>query len=287
MAAPDMPNRFSHIAHQLVHAEKRESIFFVKMVRVPHCHAKIVEHLQNKFHMKPSEAEGTIKEPFFATGSMIYQDENFGYILTCAHILEDFYSANIVLSKEQANRWFKFLILCKHNEDHMKTIHPDLYESERDKRNYTVATVLKIDQRKDLMLLQFNLSTLYATQYAQRCRLPHQSLKLAENPSSAPNDVVMISWPPNRPDTVVIGQVSNQCRLFNQLTTERDKGYNMQFIELKINVEKGASGSPILNHAGDILAVYHGRIEGKGYAISHDDIYEFLYTRKILSQNLR
>ncbi|GJN23598.1 hypothetical protein PR202_gb11262 [Eleusine coracana subsp. coracana] len=270
------PHELSNVAHKTVHDERIESVFFVKVVRRPQYHGQIIQYLRNSFHMTLAEARETIAAPFFATAFMVHEDGDLGYLLTCCHLLKDLYSDEHELTLERA-RWFKFLVLCKHNERYMAINFPDLYNLNYDPRNYTQACPVKVDQGRDLLLLQIDMASLYGSVYPDWCELPHPPLQLAQHWPRELDDVVMISWPPNRCDTVVIGQVVN-FRNHHQITADRTKGYFMDLIELKINGQEGTSGSPVLDHNGFVTSMYHGRLEGKGYAVSLDDIDEFLYS---------
>ncbi|KAK3146344.1 hypothetical protein QOZ80_3BG0264930 [Eleusine coracana subsp. coracana] len=202
------PHELSNVAHKTVHDERIESVFFVKVVRRPQYHGQIIQYLRNSFHMTLAEARETIAAPFFATAFMVHEDGDLGYLLTCCHLLKDLYSDEHELTLERA-RWFKFLVLCKHNERYMAINFPDLYNLNYDPRNYTQACPVKVDQGRDLLLLQIDMASLYGSVYPDWCELPHPPLQLAQHWPRELDDVVMISWPPNRCDTVVIGQVVN------------------------------------------------------------------------------
>ncbi|XP_062212158.1 uncharacterized protein LOC133913120 [Phragmites australis] len=268
------PNQFSNVAHKLVYDQNRESVLFVKVLRRPHCHQRVINYLTKNLKKTAAQADAIVSTPFCATGFIIKQDEDHTFVLTCCHLLKEFYTNDEVLTLLAS--MFKFMIVCCHNEIYMEENYPDLYNLDRDPRNYTKAQVVKLDQSRDLLLLQIDLADLHGTLYADHCLYPHPPLQLAKHQSAQLDDVVMISWPSLRRGTVVIGQVVNH-RSYSQITADRSMGYNMELVELNIIGEKGTSGSPILNLSGDVVALYHARLNGKGYAVSLAEIYAFIY----------
>ncbi|CAO1943802.1 unnamed protein product [Urochloa humidicola] len=268
------PNQFSNVAHKWVHEHKRDSVLFVKMVRRPQCHQQITNYLIQNFNKTPAEAADIISGPLYATGFLAHRVGDQGFVLTCCHLLADLYSEETVLT-ESAN-WFKFLVLCKHNEDYMEANFPGLYDAEQDPRNYTNASIVRLDQSKDLLLLQVDMTRLYGDILPNQCPHPHPPLQFALRQPVPVTDVVMISWPPHLCDTVVIGQVVSIRGSYGQVTADRSKGYDMELMELKISGKSGTSGSPILDHRGDVVSLYHGRIIGKGYGVSLVEIMNFL-----------
>jgi hypothetical protein len=273
------PSVFSKVAHQWVHKNKRESIMFVMYVLKTDCVAQARVHLQNKFGKSVEEAIAIVdaNRTDCCTGFIIGHRGTGAHVLTCCHSLKEFYSAEQQLTREMV-QWFDIHVMCTHQEEHLASSNSSLYDNANYPRIYTMATAVKVDGNKDLMLLEINMNHLYRRGW-NRCQRSHVPLKLAKSVPPQLNDVVMISWPPLLPDTVVTGELTNTSRCYNQLSSETNKGYNMRLIELNMIGRDGCSGSPILNHEGEVVAVYHGRLHDKGYAASFRDVLDFLGPR--------
>jgi hypothetical protein len=269
------PSVFSKVAHQWVHKNKRESIIFVMYVLKTDCVAQARTHLKNNLG-KSDEAANAIlnaNKSDCSTGFIIGHHGRRAYVLTCCHSLKRFYSAEEELTQEHV-RWFDIHVMCTHQEEHLASSNSSLYD-DPNPRIYTIATAVKVNGKKDLMLLEINMNQLYR-RTGMRCQRSHVPLKLAKGLSPQLSDVVMISWPPLLPDTVVTGELTNASRCYNQLSSESSKGYNMHLIELNMIGRVGCSGSPVLNHEGEVVAVYHGRLHDKGYGISFREVHRFL-----------
>lgn len=249
---------------------------FVMYVMKTDCRAQARTHLQTKLGKSLEEAIAIVNANSLdcCTGFIIGHRGRGAHVLTCCHSLKAFYSAEQQLTQEMV-QWFDIHVMCTHQEEHLASSSSSLYDNPNSPRIYTAATAVEVDGNKDLMLLEISMNQLYR-RTGNRCLRSHEPLKLAKSVPPQLNDVVMISWPPLQPDTVVTGELTNASRCYNQLSSETNKGYNMRLLELNMIGRDGCSGSPILNHEGEVVAVYHGRLHDKGYAVSFRDVHDFL-----------
>ncbi|KAL6633406.1 hypothetical protein ACP70R_026077 [Stipagrostis hirtigluma subsp. patula] len=282
-----VPNTFSNLPHQHACKGKRDSLFFIKMVPVPAYFAQMREDLKTK-GMSDEKITELLNGCEMATGFVMSEDDHTYEILTCAHLFEHFYSAEFDISLDQLNSWFDVLVVCSHYEEYMANHYLNWYSNpNHDFRMYTPATVVRFNHNKDLMLLAISKDELYTTNTMVRCQMPHRRLRLARNLSQPMEDVIMISWPPCRNDTPVIGQMVSPTKVYGQITRDLSMGYNMHLIELDITGDAGSSGAPILNHCGSVLGAFHGRLNSMGYGISVNDIREFLLAAELACQDSR
>ncbi|GJM87236.1 hypothetical protein PR202_ga03170 [Eleusine coracana subsp. coracana] len=277
MQNQSVPNAFSNFAHQCVSHDKAASLFCVKVTTVAENHPQMLTHLIRVCHMTAEEAQAEITSSHFATAFVVGETETEYSILTCAHLLEKYYSAEYQLTDEQLENWFDVRAICNHYEQHRNAYIPNIHANpDVDTRNYTHASITRFDQGRDLMLLDIPKQFLYGTQNFVRCYMPHPALRLANGVPKRLDDVTMVSWPPCRDDTAVIGQVVKQSRHYGQITRDLSKGYTMMLMELDITGDCGSSGAPILNHHARVISMYHGRLNSVGYGVSTDDIWQFL-----------
>ncbi|GJM86914.1 hypothetical protein PR202_ga02814 [Eleusine coracana subsp. coracana] len=277
MANPAIPNAFSNFVHQCVCDEKAKSLFFIKVTSKADNYQQMMTHLTDVCKMTEEKAHAAVTSSQFATGFVVGETEIAYRILTCAHVFEKYYSAEYQLTMQQLGQWFQVLVICQHNEEHMARTFPNRHANPNiDDRLYTAATIVRCDQRRDLMLLEVSKQYLYGTHTFVRCQMPHPVLRFANAVPRQLDDVSMVSWPPNRDDTPVIGQVVKQSREYGQMTSDLSKGYNMRLMELNINGDNGSSGAPILNQHGRVISMYHGRASSMGYGVSAYDMREFL-----------
>jgi len=227
--------------------------------------------------MTEEEANETVNSCKMVTCFVESETDTDYYVLTCAHAFGDFYSAQVQINCAQINTWFQVLVICQHYEQNMANTFPNLYaDPDLDPRIYTPATVSKFDQNKDIMFLRINKDNLYSDNNLIRCEMPHPSLRISRFSPPPLNDVLMVSWPPLRKDTPVIGQVISQSRVYGQITRDQSKGYDMHLTELNICGGDGSSGAPVLNNHGHVVCMYHGRLNSVGYGISREDLHQFL-----------
>lgn len=271
------PNMFSNIPQRYVGTKRADSLFFIKVqVASTDYKVQIKEHLVNNCGIRSKAVDKWFQAVTVATGFTAVEVENFYYILTCAHLFEYFYSAEIKVDCDKLNSWFNILIICQHYESDMIANHPNLYaDPSNDPRLYSPARFVKLDQSKDLMLLKVSKRYLYGNHTMQLCQMPHPVLSLATVKPRPADDIMLVSWPPCRKDSVITGQLVARDRVYGQLTQYLSKGYSMHLVELNVVGGAGCSGAPVLSHQAAVIGLYHGRIESLGYAVSAADIYEF------------
>jgi hypothetical protein len=274
----DLASDFSKVAHQWVHKQTKESVVFVMNIMKTNSLSQASTYLQNELGKTRKEADAIVAANDFdcCTGFVIGRHMSKACILTCCHSMKKFYSAKAALTDEQIG-WFDVKVLCIHQEEHLARTNSTLYNNPKvDPRAYSKATVVRFDGKKDLMLLEVDMDGFYGNSAKTRCERPHIPLKLAESIPPQLNGLIMVSWPPLLSDTVVSGEVTHKSRTYNQVGSESNNGYRMCMIELNMIGREGCSGSPILNHKGEVFGLYHGRLHDKGYAVSFRDINIFL-----------
>lgn len=154
-------------------------------------------------------------------GTKVRQTTGFGVgdqgqilqILTCAHCLEDIYSAGLhnKLTLEEVNAMFRFDVICFHQEKAVQTMDSPIMPSERN-RQYTAARVVAMDTELDLLLLAIDKKALclHPVENGEEinCQLDHPVITLApKNPSEA-DKLVLAGWPPQRSGDITTGQLS-------------------------------------------------------------------------------
>ncbi|XP_006655024.3 uncharacterized protein LOC102699508 [Oryza brachyantha] len=274
------PSIFSNIPHHLVGRKRTDSLFLIKVqVSSEDSKTQVKEYLPRTFGLRKKNLKGKfdIHTPMVATGFTAIESENSLYILTCAHLFEDFYSDNVEADSVTLEGWFDILVVCQHFESHMIVNYPNLYkEPDTDPRLYAPASIVRLEERKDLMLLQVKKNLLYGTP-TLLCGSPHPALHLARVLPRPTDDIMLVSWPATRKDSAVIGQVVGGDREYGQVTQDLSKGYNMHLVELNVAGGEGTSGGPVLNHRANVVGLYHARLGATGYAVSAADIYEFCH----------
>lgn len=272
----EQPTTFSNVSHEFVLKKRMNSLFFVTASLKQSYKAEVSNHLTNTLGVMGEQADDFIGEGKVSTGFVIMEKHNSYSILTTAHVFERFYSATVKLSPVQLNRWFTVYVACQHYEQNMARELPNLYSDPSvDPRKYSPATIERFDQQKDLMLLRVNKKYLFADNNESVCSMPHPPIPLCRRVPTAPSDVVMIAWPPCRRDTPFVGRLVSKSRVYGQITQVQPKGYNMELVEVDITGDFGCSGGPILNQVGQLLSVYHGRLNSVGYGITASEVHQF------------
>ena len=123
---------------------------------------------------------------------------------------------------------FSVKILCEHHENCFRAC------ERRDKqRYYNIARVLEIDCNKDLLLLQIDA---HAIMLINGCTCPHAHRLLlpSHSPASALETAIMVSWPPRRPRTSTIGEISHCGRDYDDESSTNPHGYGMTLVKVNI-----------------------------------------------------
>ncbi|CAO2036908.1 unnamed protein product [Urochloa humidicola] len=222
------------------------------------------------------------------TGFAIARSGNKLRILTCTHGMEEVYRAGKhIVTAANLNTFYRFDVLCMHQE-HWVVEKPDSKPIEKRDRLAAPGYVLAIDTEKDLMVLEVNLELLYCGWDKKGkgivCSEDHPVLKMATSVSRVFETIFLQGWPNQCYKSLSRGQMSFEGRVYGALTQLNQKGYNMNLLEIiGMLGSEGFSGGPVLNGKNEYLAVYHGVLESRGYAISLRDVIAFLDKFKMLA----
>ncbi|KAF8769165.1 hypothetical protein HU200_006665 [Digitaria exilis] len=232
------------------------------------------EEASRKNGIKTSHRDGGQRN---ATGFAIAEHGNTLRILTCAHTIDEVYTAgHHDISVDEVNEFFTFDVHCSHqevgilNELNGRPINEQV-------RMKTRASVVAIDSERDLMVLEINKSNIHLVGEQIMCDNPHPRINIAEDDPTELDVCILQGWPAQRMGSLSVGQLSLRRRTYEAITQINEKGYTMKLAEFtKMRGEEGSSGGPALDGLTRCVGVYHGVIGTKEYVVCADDVNVFL-----------
>ncbi|KAL6840936.1 hypothetical protein ACP4OV_029196 [Aristida adscensionis] len=260
------PNAFSNELGQWVYNEFITSIMFVELRAIKP--ARVREFWESVAPIpNPNTAAGKAKrlerrrqseDSLSATGFVLRQTSHSIWILTCAHVLGPAYGRNRPITVQKIGDLFTAWITCDHQEQHF-------LGGEYQERVYTRAEVVDVCCEMDLLLLRVRT--------ADFCPELHRPLSISAHAPVPLERVVMLSWPPLRNRTATVGELSHQGREHRSVSRSNPRGYEMLLSEVSIPSDIGSSGAPLINGAGEVVAVLQSGFGGRfSYFISLDNI---------------
>jgi S1-C subfamily serine protease len=167
-------------------------------------------------------------------------------------------------------------VLCDHSELSFRrpgqNAHPQ--------RVYAKGRIIGISCEDDLLLIQVPREDV--VDLDEICMRNHPHLTFSSTQPVAFDVCAMVSWPPLRHRTAVIGRVSHTSRSFDDLGQDNPVGYRMNLIEVRIGSELGSSGAPLVNGNGKVIGMLHGGFKDAfSYFLSLNDIMLFLAHRGV------
>lgn len=308
----DAPHILSNDAERYVASTTSEAIFFIRAraaddVRPYQEGRDALSHLlripvSSKGKRKRDEASSSKKpEPadqvddswhegdiYTATGFAARRQDGLMIILTAAHIIKQVYAHRPVITNDcrLLNTAIFFDVLCIHQERNL--LHADPPQSfGAIPRRFTRATVLAIDSQLDLLALQIQEDQIQIYAYPTHVQVPcphnHGVIPIAERTSPDSERVLFQSWPNLRCDSTYWTKSSYAERRYDTLTSLNPYHYGMKLLEIPgLNCPKGCSGGPIVNGLMCAVGLYHGVINGYGYAVSLRDIRNFMQRYHLL-----
>lgn len=225
-----------------------------------------------------------------ATGFAVARSGSRLRILTCAHLIDDCYTAGLSkLTVNEANTLFYFEVTCAHEE---AKVHDQLGTKDISKENRTKARAycMALDTQKDLMLLQVEKVVSGSSGEGENtdwleCTEQHPLIQMIETIPTKLEACILQGWPPQSIECHSVGNCSFFSRTYSAVTQLNPKGHTMRLVDLSGMVAlDGCSGGPVINSNRDCLGVYHGVITHvRGYAISALDVREFLAKSDMVS----
>uniref|UniRef100_A0A0D3H1V8 Serine protease n=1 Tax=Oryza barthii TaxID=65489 RepID=A0A0D3H1V8_9ORYZ len=199
------------------------------------------------------ERDKLSKETHSSTGFIVKESGRYISVLTCAHVLGPAFKKEKPITSSKVKEYFVSRILCDHRERRYRN-------GTETNREYIEANVTEISCENDLMLL-----TISKTIFANYCNHAHRVIPMAESYPKALQKVVLLSWPGYRHRTAVTGETSHPGRLISTVSIGNPYGFKMRLAEVNITSEDGSSGGPLINGAGEFVAVLHGGY-GSGFS---------------------
>uniref|UniRef100_A0ACD5W248 Uncharacterized protein n=1 Tax=Avena sativa TaxID=4498 RepID=A0ACD5W248_AVESA len=266
----DAPNTFSSQLEKWIYNRSKGSIFFVNVV--PKDLDEIEQRMKNFGYIEEDKRDKELdKEGTCCTGFVVEEKGMHLKILTCAHLMQHVFKGSDVISVQKANDLFSVYVLCDHFEENFRS--PE--QRTHGVRTYARATMIGINCRKDLLLLQVVRKDVM--DLGRPCGNSHRALTISPTPPETLDKCAMVSWPPHQPRTAVSGEISHPSRSFEDTEEKNPIGYTMNFTQANIASEDGSSGAPLLDGNGRIIGLLHGGFGGRfSYFVSHFDIRRFL-----------
>lgn len=237
----------------------------------------------------PSKSQSTTRNTpgRYSTAFAIAKNENTLRIMTCAHTIEELYTADKHnVTPALANAFYRFDVHCFHQEDAIvrQAGERPLEDIER---ITAPAYVLALDTSRDLMVLEVSTTHIFSRKDPSGgnivCDDDHTIIRMAQSDSGKMNKVFLQGWPPQCYMSVSTGQTCFEGRLYSSVTSLNPKGYGMKLSEIfGMVAPDGCSGGPVVNHEKQCPGVFHGVINSKGYAVSLDTVEDFLQEHRLV-----
>lgn len=228
----------------------------------------------DKMHSLASEVEivekdhllERCKETRVSTGFIVASRGNYLLILTTAHSIDHMYRDSMPISGRTAEGLFQASILCDHYEFDYRAA--GLATLTDDRREYVPAKIIKVNSRRDLLLI--------AVEQSKLCAGIHPPVEICRSSAITGEESLLLSWPFGKQRRVATGCVGER-RNVREVSRPNINEYNMEILEANITSESGSSGAPLFNKSGDVIGVLHGGFgQSHSYFIPSELVLDFL-----------